>query len=83
MNEHVQVQLTPLGRDIHARYWRGLGMDAPAIKEDGDGWSQWQLWCFMEIFGAHFGIGMNNLPCLTMIRLDPQRIRTPQAQKSE
>ena len=76
LNEYVKVQLTDHGRAIHKKWFEDVWTDtkfslAPAIKyspptEDENGWSKWQLWHLMEIFGKHIGMGKPNVFRLTI-----------------
>lgn len=55
INNYVSVKLTDRGRDIHTNYWRGIlprREPVPAVVEV-DGWSRWQMWELMHIFGSH------------------------------
>lgn len=73
LNDYIKVKLTEMGLKIHrARYdslW-AIGQQPffeyqpPTIDENG--WSEWQAWEFMQIFGAHFSNGFNN-PCIIKI----------------
>ena len=63
INEHVWVKLTPRGRAIYKanheafrRNYPDLG-PVPEIKENEDGFSQWQLWVLMSEFGDHISMG--------------------------
>lgn len=53
INNVVKVKLTDLGRKILAadthRYI--------VLKEDRAGWSEWQLWELMQVFGPHLYMG--------------------------
>jgi hypothetical protein len=73
INDNIKVRLTDEGRKIHREAY---ARDIPeymratcpylAPKEDADGWSQWQAWSFMSIFGAHMRCGVG-LCCQTEI----------------
>ena len=73
INSHVWVKLTDKGRAIHKQKWEqvhaSLGWDYRPVEEDADGWSEWQLWCLMELFGEHCHNGMN-IPFETTIKLE-------------
>lgn len=65
MNSIVKVQLTDAGREHHkSNYedlYKQLKLKAPPYvppKEDAEGWSIWQLWHLMEVFGPVTGMGM-------------------------
>lgn len=75
INEHVRVKLTELGRLMlerqHAEFWTSTRRARPAYKppeEDAEGWSDWQLWCLMQNFGQHCGLGLP-LPFETTIQV--------------
>jgi hypothetical protein len=62
LNDNVKVRLNDRGREILAgdtakvrelfpRYSRRL-------EEDEQGWSTWQLWHLMEMFGPHMQLGV-------------------------
>lgn len=80
MNDYVSVQLTDLGRAIY-RHWheeqnlRAEGLLGPckAIEEDESGWSKWQLWRLMGIFGSSCKLG-GDLAFQTTIEIDGARI---------
>ncbi len=68
VNEYVKVRLTDRGREILRQRRTALGLDALEIRED-DGWSQWQLWELMSIFGPHIYLGTYPLPFETDIEI--------------
>jgi hypothetical protein len=39
-------------------------VDEPKITEDENGYSDWQIWHFMQIFGSHMGMLSN--PCCSL-----------------
>lgn len=52
INKSVCIKLTDHGKSIIRRsQWFSVP------PEDDDGWSEWQLWCVMEVFGKHITIG--------------------------
>ena len=55
VNDYVSVRLTDEGRKI-AEDWYWI---APSFKveEDEEGFSKWQLWNLMQIFGQHLYLG--------------------------
>jgi len=64
VNEIVRVRLTEHGRKIHRERYRKFNSRLPLTaknkytppREDSEGWSRWQLWALMEIFGEHCGL---------------------------
>lgn len=67
MNDKVRVKLNDAGRAIdkaeHDAIFNGKTAPSrayhPSYNEGKDGWSEWQLWRLMELFGPHMHIGMN------------------------
>jgi len=63
INEMVRVKLTDHGRMMHKKFHDDLFMDFLLTQkytppeEDSEGWSRWQLWMLMEVFGSHFSHG--------------------------
>jgi hypothetical protein len=71
VNDHVLVKLTEHGRELRRRYFARLGLPdglLPELKET-DGWSRWQLWELMSIFGEHMYNGCR-IPFETVIRVE-------------
>jgi hypothetical protein len=65
VNEKVQVRLNDSGRKIQAEYhapWSG------GPKPDSDGWTEYQMWELMHIFGQHCYMGPEP-PFATVIRI--------------
>lgn len=64
VNDSIKVKLTQHGLAVHWKYrvdlWTRLNRlkDFPYVppKVDAEGFSSFQLWCFMEIFGTAFGM---------------------------
>lgn len=65
INDMVRVRLTERGRKIHRDEFEKYKTAYPSVpgfqtysppKEDADGWSEWQMWCLMELFGPHIFI---------------------------
>lgn len=76
INDYVKVQLTDRGRNIHRRHWENLHEQMPSAfdkytppKEDMEGWSMWQAWELMRMFGPHLGNGVP-VPFNTTIRVE-------------
>ena len=63
INDTVRVRLTDHGRSVHKAAHAHLTAHITAHardewpyyppKENDDGWSEWQLWSLMNIFGPH------------------------------
>ncbi len=66
VNDVVLVQLNDRGRGIISeQVARGL---EHTVREDGEGWSSWQLWHLMEVFGHHLHLGAQ-MPFDSQIRI--------------
>jgi hypothetical protein len=61
VNDYAYVKLTPVGQRI-------LSSKSVSFTKDGEGWSKWQLWELMSIFGGHLRNGCD-VPFETTIRL--------------
>jgi hypothetical protein len=53
INNYVKVKLTDYGKSIIANNKYVL----THYKEDDDGWSKWQLWELMSVFGDYVSLG--------------------------
>ena len=68
LNSFVKIKLTSCGKEIlHNRrkdLYNKIGQPMPeySIVEDEDGWSRWQLWEVMSIFGNHLYMGASQHP---------------------
>lgn len=63
INEHVEVQLNDIGREILQKERRELQKQFPSLEayvpnEDEEGWSKWQLHSLMHTFGPYMQIGL-------------------------
>lgn len=68
LNEMVKVKLTDLGKDIYYHQFdamnkaHGRQIAKPQFpKCDKDGYTEFQLWCFMELYGEHMGMCKPNV----------------------
>ena len=66
LNEKIKVKLTDLGRDIYYhRYDRlieaNINIKPSFPKEDKNGFSTFQLWDFMNIYGSYIGMCLPNV----------------------
>lgn len=69
INADVKVKLTNYGRNILLEDYKKSCIDIkyfPPI-EDDEGWSTWQLWRLMQIFGKHMRLGVGEAPFETEI----------------
>lgn len=70
INDHVRVKLTPRGHALHRQHFAELGClqyFAPEI--DDEGWTRFQLWSLMSIFGQYMSCG-GELVFETTIRME-------------
>lgn len=68
LNDGIKVRLTPEGVRIHYEYYNkvNVGCGRQIIKDcfpksDPDGYTHYQLWDFMNIFGEHITMGAPNV----------------------
>ena len=68
LNNDIKVKLTEHGKDIYYhqydRFNTALGREVckPSYpKVDEDGYTTFQLWCFMELYGVHMGMTLPNV----------------------
>ena len=76
VNHKVKVKLTEIGHKIHRADFDQLGMKSITYQppqEDKRGWSEWQMWELMRLFGPHLYNGCN-VPFETEIQI-PKRPR--------
>lgn len=68
LNETIKVKLTPYGAEIYYKQFdelnkqRGREICKPHMPRiDKDGYTEFQLWHFMELYGAHIGMCEQNV----------------------
>ena len=68
LNEPIKVKLTDWGKEIYyhqydrANQIAGREICKPKFpKEDENGYTEFQLWCFMELYGEHMGMALPNV----------------------
>ena len=68
LNERVKVALTDYGKDIYYHQFdefnRHLGREVckPSFpRVDEDGYTEFQLWAFIELYGPYIGIAKKNV----------------------
>ena len=68
LNDEIKVKLTEHGKDIYYHQYdrlnTALGREVckPSYpKVDEDGYTTFQLWCFMELYGVHMGMTLPNV----------------------
>ena len=73
INSNAWVKLTPKGVEIYNTFWKealkGSAIEnaIPVLETDEDGWTKFQAWDLMCIFGAHLYNGCEP-PFATFIR---------------
>ena len=68
LNEPVKVKLTDFGKEIYYHQYDELNktygreMLKPSFpSEDEDGYTRFQLWKFIQLYGEHIGMGAPNV----------------------
>lgn len=68
LNEPIKVKLTDWGKEIYYHQYDktnkivGREVCKPKFpKEDENGYTEFQLWCFIELYGMHMGMTMPNV----------------------
>lgn len=68
INEHVKVKLTDYGKEIFYHQYDKLNKtygkeiikpSFPTV--DSDGYTSFQLWCFMNLYGRYIDMGLQNV----------------------
>lgn len=61
VNNRVRIRLNDKGRAIYREAYEAVSIrvhgEYRPKKEDAEGWSEWQLWEVMELFGPHIHLG--------------------------
>lgn len=71
LNEPIKFKLTDYGKDIYyhrfdefnefIKQHGGKPIEPTMPKVDEEGYTEMQLWCFMNIYGKHMEMGCNNV----------------------
>lgn len=70
LNDRIKVKLTPLGAEIYYHQYDDIHKDYPKMKKhlqsslpkvDENGYTEFQLWHFMELYGEHIGMCKPNV----------------------
>jgi hypothetical protein len=74
INATVKVKLSERGKQIHREEWECVFGNNPNFtysppQEDEEGYSKWQMWSLMEMFGSYCGLGFD-LPFHTDILIE-------------
>ena len=64
LNENIKAKLNDRGKDIYYHQYDLILPFCPHIKPsypkvDKDGYTEFQIWHFMELYGEHIGMGRN------------------------
>ena len=68
LNDRIKFKLTPLGAEIYYHQYDEINKKAGRTviephmpKIDKDGYTEYTLWAFMELYGNHIGVGKRNV----------------------
>ena len=68
LNEPIKVKLTDWGKEIYYHQYdrtnqiAGREICKPRFpREDENGYTEFQLWCFIELYGMHMGMALPNV----------------------
>lgn len=68
LNEPIKAKLTDWGKEIYYHQYDRVNQIAgreickPKFpKEDENGYTEFQVWCFMELYGEHMGMTLPNV----------------------
>ena len=68
LNEPIKVKLTDWGKEIYYHQYdrtnqiAGREICKPRFpREDENGYTEFQLWCFIELYGVHMGMTLPNV----------------------
>ena len=59
LNDVIKVKLTSYGKQVFYSYWNIV--PTPSLNIDEDGYTQFQLWEFINIFGSYIYMGAKNV----------------------
>lgn len=77
INDYVWVKLNDKGKELYLRSFDDIPLEFRRVRlleVDSDGYSKFQMWSFMQIFGPHISMGFNP-PFDTTIKFDPKDFR--------
>ena len=85
LNETVKVKLTKRGKKIYREHFSHLPdcFEKPEPRIDEDGFTEMQLWMFMEIFGEHMSVWKPNVIEPLEIVFDTEDSEACKEQKSK
>lgn len=86
INDFIKVRLTNFGKDVYREYYEsvtneynkfwGYTLKMPELDTDPNGFTKFQLWDFMRIFGKSFGPGIPNIIEDISIYLEEDDVRS-------
>lgn len=66
LNSIIKVKLTPKGVDIFYHYYNEIGkklnLEPLMPKIDKDGYTEFPLWKFIDLYGKYFPMGIQEYP---------------------
>ena len=62
LNDYVKVRLNDYGMCVYKSFYAKYGLDAPQLKMDEEGYVEFQVWDFINIFGDSMHMG-GQPPC--------------------
>ena len=65
LNDYIKVKLTDKGKQFYNDYYDN---DPPTLDIDDEGYSKFQMWDFMRIFGEHIHMG-GPMICETNVKI--------------
>lgn len=74
INDYVKVKLTKEGETIYTCHYRDIGIEPIKVPKDLDGFTNFQLWNLLQIFGQHIGM-CTVLPFETTIQIDEKDLK--------
>jgi hypothetical protein len=69
-NDQVWVKVTAEGKRIREGYFKQLGIEAPPLEQDSEGWTKMQLHEVANLFGREMYTGNPRLPIETTFRTE-------------
>ena len=80
LNDPIKVKLTDWGKEIYYHQYDqtnkfvGKEICKPSFpKEDENGYTEFQLWCFIELYGPYIGITLPNVIQPLDLIIEPER----------
>ena len=61
INEMVRVKLTLYAETKYQEYWRGFTDHSLPLQKDEEGYTEFQMWEFMHIFGPYLFNGSHQI----------------------